>query len=68
VSYAMVLKAEVVALGTEVGTQRKQRTPEWGQVNNPLMPMANVMDTMADERLSEMEAQVLANIQRGNRR
>ena len=31
VSHAMVLKAEVVALGTEVGTQRKQRTPEGGR-------------------------------------
>lgn len=63
----MVLKAEVVALGTEVGTQKKQRTPEWGQLNNPLLPMANVMDAMADERLTDMEAQVLANIQRGRR-
>jgi len=62
-----VLKAEAVAVGTEVATQRKQRTAEWGRAANPTQPMATVMDNLADERLLDMESQVMQTLGGGRR-
>lgn len=62
-----MLKAETVALGMEVAGGRKARTAEWGKAANPTLPMSNVLDDMSDERLNDMEQQVL-NSMRGNRR
>lgn len=62
-----VLRAESVALGMEVAGGRKSRTAEWGKAANPTLPMSNVLDDMSDERLAEMEQQVLTNM-RGDRR
>lgn len=62
-----VLKAEVVALGMEVAGGRKSRTPEWGKTANPTEPMTTVLDDMSDERLVEMEQQVLGNMRGGKR-
>lgn len=62
-----VLQAEVVALGTEVAAGRKSRTAEWGKATNPTLPMSSVLDEMSDERLAEMEQQVL-NSMRSSRR
>lgn len=60
----IALRAEAVAVGMEIGTQRKTRSGEWGQAVNPTKPMETVLDEIADERLIDMETQVLNSMGR----
>jgi len=60
------LRANDVALGTEVAVGKSRKNPEWLRLCHPLMTNDEIMENISEQRLAELEADAMSRVMGNN--